>query len=440
MSAGATKGWCGLIMNIAVSGIQWGDEGKGKIVDWLAKKHDVIVRFQGGNNAGHTLVVAGTTFKLSLIPSGILHEGTLNVIGGGTVLDPWAFLDEVRSVARSGVKVTPDRLVIADNTPLLLPIHRELDQLREDAADKGKIGTTLRGIGPAYEDKIGRRAIRLADLVDHDRIGAQLEKLYLHHNALRRGFGVEPADLDSLHRDLLAIAPEITAFGRPVWKLLDDLSAQGSKILFEGAQGALLDIDHGTYPFVTSSSTLPGTAASGAGIAPQRIGHILGICKAYCTRVGAGPFPTELFDSTAQYLADKGHEKGTVTGRNRRCGWFDATLARQVCITAGIDSLAITKIDVLDGLDEIKIGIGYELDGKRIEHFPSSSDQQARVKPIYESIPGWSGKTESARQVRDLPNGARQYLDRIEQLTGKPVRILSTSPRREDTIELSGAG
>ena len=427
-------------MNITVAGIQWGDEGKGKIVDWLAEQCDAVVRFQGGNNAGHTLVVSGATFKLSLIPSGILHKGKLNVIGGGTVLDPWAFLAEVRDLADSGIDVSPENLAIADSAPLLLPVHSELDRLRESGAGNAKLGTTLRGIGPAYEDKVARRAVKVGDLRDRSALEEKLERLCGHHNALRRGMGAEPCDPGSALRSLLEIGAEISRFAQPVWKLLDEMCAGGRRILFEGAQGALLDIDHGTYPFVTSSSTLPGGVAAGAGIGPGRIGHILGICKAYCTRVGTGPFPTELFDSTGRILAEKGREKGTVTGRDRRCGWFDAALTRQICTIAGVDSLAVTKIDVLDGLKEIKIGIGYELDGRRIDHLPSASSEQARVRPVWETMPGWEGRTCSVRDAGDLPEGARNYIRRLEQLTGVPVSLLSTSPRREDTIRLSGNG
>ncbi len=424
-------------MNITAAGIQWGDEGKGKIVDWLADRCDAIVRFQGGSNAGHTLVVNGTTFKLSLIPSGILHQGKLNVIGGGTVFDPWVFLAEVRGLADAGIDVSPENLAVADSAPLLLPVHRELDCLREQQAGDKKIGTTLRGIGPAYEDKAGRRSVRIADLRDRGGLRARLDKLCQHHNALRRGMGARPAELDGMCRALLEIEPEISRFAQPVWKLLEEMSSKGGKILFEGAQGALLDIDHGTYPYVTSSSTLPGGAAAGAGIGPGRIGHVLGICKAYCTRVGTGPFPTELFDSAGRHLAEKGREKGTVTGRARRCGWFDAALARQVRAIAGIDSLAMTKIDVLDGLSEIKIGVGYEIDGRRISHFPASASEQARARPVWESMPGWEGETRSVRHAGDLPAGAKDYIRRIEELTGAPVSILSTSPRRDDTIPLA---
>lgn len=424
------------MQNMTVAGIQWGDEGKGKIVDYLASRFDSIVRFQGGNNAGHTIVVDGITFKLSLIPSGILYPGKLNVIGGGTVLDPSAFLEEVHNLAESGIKVTPKNLAIAENTPLILPVHKELDALREKAAGNAKIGTTLRGIGPAYEDKVGRRSIRLADLRDHNQLKRQFDKLYQHHNALRRGMNTDALDPNPAMHKLLELAPKVMQFAQPVWKRLNELQSSGGAILFEGAQGALLDIDHGSYPFVTSSSTLPGAAASGGGIGAKSLGHVLGICKAYCTRVGSGPFPTELFDKTGGHLAEQGHEKGTVTGRPRRCGWFDAVLARQICTIAGVDSLALTKIDVLDGLDEIKLCIAYNLDGKRIDYFPTSTEEQARVQPILESMPGWEEGTQSAQSKIDLPRNAVNYIHRIEELTTVPISILSTSPMREDTIQL----
>lgn len=425
------------MMNIAVAGIQWGDEGKGKIVDWLADEYDVIVRFQGGNNAGHTIVVDGVTFKLSLIPSGILRQGKLNIIGSGTVLDPWAFLDEVTNLQNLGIQVSPFNLAIAENTPLLLPVHKELDKLRESQAGKSKIGTTLRGIGPAYEDKVGRRSIKVADLRDPDSLQLKLENLYAYHNTIRHGMRADNLPVEHVYNDLKKISSQILELAQPVWKLLDEKTRSGSKILFEGAQGALLDIDHGTYPYVTSSSTLPSGAASGAGVGLRSVGHILGVCKAYTTRVGEGPFPTELADEAGRYLAEKGHEKGTVTGRNRRCGWFDATLVRQICTIAGVDSLALTKIDVLDGLSEIKIATGYELDGRHLDYFPSSTTEQARVKPIYESMPGWDTQTNKIKDSATLPNAARDYIRQIEKLTGVTVSLVSTSPRREDVIKLT---
>ncbi len=424
-------------MNIAVTGIQWGDEGKGKIVDWLAGASDVVVRFQGGNNAGHTLVVGGTVYKLSLVPSGILHPGKLNVIGGGTVLDPRAFLDEIESLSKQGIEVSPNNLAIAANVPLLLPVHRELDRLREESAGRGKIGTTLRGIGPAYEDKIGRRAIRLGDLGDSDGLLQRVENLLRHHNALRRGMGAAGLDSGRICDELLGIAPRLITFASPTWKLLRERQAKGERLLFEGAQGALLDVDHGTYPFVTSSSTVAGGVAAGAGISPRGIGHILGVCKAYITRVGAGPFPTELFDDNGRHLAARGHEKGTVTGRSRRCGWFDAVLVRQMCSIAGIDSLALTKLDVLDGMREIRICTGYELDGTRIDHMPAGSAEQERLQPVWETCPGWDGQTAGCRDAGELPAGAVKYIRRIEELAGVKVDVLSTSPKREDTVVFS---
>lgn len=424
-------------MNITVAGIQWGDEGKGKIVDWLADHYDVIVRFQGGNNAGHTIVIDGATFKLSLIPSGILRRGKLNIIANGTVFDPWAFLEEKRNLERLGIEVSPNNLAIAENTPLILPVHKELDSLREKASGNTKIGTTLRGIGPAYEDKVGRRSIKVVDLQEPNALKFKLEQLHKHHNAIRRGKGIEELNPQQTLDDLMKIRHEINFLARPVWKLLDNLAEGGKKILFEGAQGALLDIDHGSYPYVTSSSTLPSAAAAGSGIGLNKVGYVLGVCKSYCTRVGEGPFPTELMDEIGQYLAEKGHEKGTVTGRDRRCGWFDATLARQICKIAGVNSLALTKIDVLDGINEIKIATGYELDGEKLDYFPSLASKQARAKPIYETLPGWNSKTHAVQEYEKLPSEAKNYISRIAALTGVPVGLLSTSPKREDTIKLT---
>ncbi len=423
-----------MTQNLTLTGIQWGDEGKGKIVDFLAARFDAIVRFQGGNNAGHTIVVGGTTFKLSSIPSGILTPKKLNVIGGGTVLDPWAFLQEMSHLAQLGIDISPQNLVIADNTPLILPVHKALDALREKAAGDSKIGTTLRGIGPAYEDKVGRRSIRVADLTDSTTLRSMIDHLYQHHNIWRRGMGEDELDPQQVFQDLIKIAPEIVRFAQPAWRRLDEIQSNGGSILFEGAQGALLDIEYGSYPFVTSSSTLPGAAASGGGLGPGRLGHILGICKAYCTRVGAGPFPSEISDEMGAFLAAKGHERGTVTGRPRRCGWFDAVLARQVCKIAGVNSLALTKLDVLQGIDELKVCTAYELDGQTIDYFPTSPQEQARLKPIFESLPTWREPIEMAQE---LPTHARQYIARIEEWVGIPISLLSISPKREDTLILT---
>ncbi|HBQ31336.1 MAG TPA: adenylosuccinate synthase, partial [Ochrobactrum anthropi] len=412
---------------------QWGDEGKGKIVDWLAERADVVVRFQGGHNAGHTLVIGEKVYKLSLLPSGIVR-GTPSVIGNGVVLDPWALKAEVEKLRDQGVDVTPDTLKIADTCPLILPFHRDLDALREDASGAGKIGTTRRGIGPAYEDKVGRRAIRVCDLANLDAIGPQVDRLAAHHDALRAGFGQPPIDREGLLNELRAIAGFVLPFVQPVWKMLNEARSRGRRILFEGAQGALLDNDHGTYPFVTSSNTVAGQAAAGSGLGPTAIGYVLGITKAYTTRVGEGPFPTELNDEIGEFLGTKGHEFGVVTGRKRRCGWFDAVIVRQTVRTSGITGIALTKLDVLDGLDEIKICVAYELDGKRIDYLPSSMGAQARVKPIYETLPGWSETTAGARSWNDLPAQAVKYVRHIEELIGAPVAMLSTSPEREDTI------
>lgn len=419
--------------NVTVIGGQWGDEGKGKIVDWLASRADVVVRFQGGHNAGHTLVVGNQTYKLSLLPSGIVR-GTLSVIGNGVVLDPWAFRAEVEKLAEQGVTVTPETLQIAETCPLILPFHRDLDALREDASGKGKIGTTRRGIGPAYEDKVGRRAIRVCDLAHIDDLGPQLDRLCAHHDALRAGFGEGPVDVERLTGDLREIADFVLPFARPVWLTLNQAKARGDRILFEGAQGVLLDVDHGTYPFVTSSNTVAGTAAGGTGLGPSAAGFVLGIVKAYTTRVGSGPFPTELDDEIGQRLGERGHEFGTVTGRKRRCGWFDAVLVRQSCAVAGVTGIALTKLDVLDGLDEIRICIGYKLDGKTLAHFPAHSADQAAVEPIYETVDGWSQSTAGARSWAQLPASAIKYIRRVEELIQCPVALVSTSPEREDTI------
>jgi adenylosuccinate synthase len=419
--------------NVTVIGAQWGDEGKGKIVDWLASRADVVVRFQGGHNAGHTLVVGEQVYKLSLLPSGIVR-GTLSVIGNGVVLDPWALKAEVEKLRAQGVEITPENLQIADNCPLILPFHRDLDALREDASGSGKIGTTRRGIGPAYEDKAGRRAIRVCDLAHLGHLGPQIDRLCAHHDALRLGFGEPPIDRERLERDLGEIAEFVLQFARPVWLTLNEAKARGRRILFEGAQGVLLDVDHGTYPFVTSSNTIAGTAASGTGLGPSAAGFVLGIVKAYTTRVGAGPFPTELEDEIGQRLGERGREFGTVTGRKRRCGWFDAVLVRQACAVSGVTGIALTKLDVLDGLEEIRICTGYRLRGETLSYFPAHSADQAAVEPVYESIEGWSQSTAGARSWADLPAQAIKYIRRVEELIHCPVALVSTSPEREDTI------
>ncbi|MDP5103822.1 MAG: adenylosuccinate synthase [Erythrobacter sp.] len=419
--------------NVTVIGAQWGDEGKGKIVDWLASRADVVVRFQGGHNAGHTLVIDGTVYKLSLLPSGIV-SGTLSVIGNGVVLDPWALRDEVKKLEGQGIAITDENLAVADNCPLILPLHRDLDGLRETAAGKGKIGTTGRGIGPAYEDKVGRRAIRVCDLAHLDTLDAQLDRLCAHHDALRAGFGQPPVDRAALLEELREIAPFVLRFAQPVWKRLKKVRRAGAKILFEGAQGVLLDVDHGTYPFVTSSNTVSGTAASGSGLGPNSTGYVLGIVKAYTTRVGSGPFPTELEDDIGQRLGERGHEFGTVTGRKRRVGWFDAVLVRQSCAISGVTGIALTKIDVLDGLDRVKICTGYRLHGKVYDYLPSHAADQAACEPIYEEMDGWHESTAGARSYADLPANAIKYIQRIQELIECPVALVSTSPERDDTI------
>jgi adenylosuccinate synthase len=419
--------------NVTVIGAQWGDEGKGKIVDWLASRADAVVRFQGGHNAGHTLVVDGSVYKLSLLPSGIVR-GTLSIIGNGVVLDPWHLREEIAKLEGQGVAISTANFAIADNCPLILPIHRELDGLREAAAGAGKIGTTGRGIGPAYEDKVGRRAIRVCDLAHLDALDAQLDRLCAHHDALRAGFGQPPVDRAALLASLREIAPYVLQFAEPVWKRLNEVRRKGSRILFEGAQGVLLDVDHGTYPFVTSSNTVSGTAASGSGLGPNATGFVLGIVKAYTTRVGAGPFPTELEDEIGQRLGERGHEFGTVTGRKRRCGWFDAVLVRQSCAISGVTGIALTKIDVLDGLEKVKICTGYRLRGELLDHLPSHAADQAAVEPVYEEMDGWSGTTAGARSWADLPAQAVKYIQRVQELIQTPVALVSTSPEREDTI------
>jgi len=419
--------------NVTVIGAQWGDEGKGKIVDWLASRADVVVRFQGGHNAGHTLVVGNNVYKLSLLPSGIVR-GTPSVIGNGVVLDPWALKAEVERIAGQGIAITPDVLMIAETCPLILPIHRDLDALREDASGAGKIGTTRRGIGPAYEDKVGRRAIRVCDLAHLDQLDPMLDRLCAHHDALRAGFGESPVDRERLKADLSEIADYVLQFAKPVWRDLDEASRAGKRILFEGAQGVLLDVDHGTYPFVTSSNTVAGTTGSGSGMGPSAAGFVLGIVKAYTTRVGSGPFPTELDDETGQRLGERGHEFGTVTGRKRRCGWFDAVLVRQAAAVSGITGIALTKIDVLDGFDTIKICTGYRIGGRTYDYLPAHAADQAGVEPIYEEVEGWQGTTAGARSWADLPAQAIKYVRRIEELIRCPVALVSTSPQRDDTI------
>ena len=419
--------------NVTVIGAQWGDEGKGKIVDWLAARADVVVRFQGGHNAGHTLVVGDKTYKLSLLPSGIV-TGTLSLIGNGVVLDPWALKAEIERLEGQGVSITPENFGIADNCPLILPVHRDLDGLREAAAGSGKIGTTGRGIGPAYEDKVGRRAIRVCDLAHLDELEPQLDRLCAHHDALRAGFGEPPVDRAALLAELRGIAPFVLQYAQPVWRRLNEAKKAGKRILFEGAQGVLLDVDHGTYPFVTSSNTVSGTVASGSGMGPGAAGFVLGIVKAYTTRVGSGPFPTELEDEVGETLGRRGHEFGTVTARKRRCGWFDAVLVRQTCALSGVTGIALTKIDVLDGFDTIRICTGYRLRGQVIDYLPANAQDQAACEPVYEEIDGWEGTTVGARSWADLPAQAIKYIRRIEELIECPVASVSTSPEREDTI------
>jgi len=420
--------------NVVVVGAQWGDEGKGKIVDWLSERADVIARFQGGHNAGHTLVIEGEVYKLHALPSGVVRGGKLSVIGNGVVLDPWHLVEEIATVRAQGVEISPETLMIAENTPLILPFHGELDRAREGQNSVAKIGTTGRGIGPAYEDKVGRRVIRVADLADDATLELRVDRALVHHNALRNGLGLSPVDRDDLLARLRAVAPQILPYAAPVWKVMTEARRAGRRILFEGAQGALLDIDFGTYPYVTSSNVIAGQAATGTGIGPGAIDFVLGIVKAYTTRVGEGPFPTELDDENGQRLGERGHEFGTTTGRKRRCGWFDACLVRQTCAISGVSGIALTKLDVLDGFEEIRICTGYELDGERLDYLPTAADQQARVVPIYESVEGWSQSTAGARSWADLPGAAIKYVRRIEELIQCPVALVSTSPERDDTI------
>lgn len=420
--------------NVVVVGTQWGDEGKGKIVDWLSERADVIARFQGGHNAGHTLVIDDEVFKLHALPSGVVRGGKLSVIGNGVVLDPWHLIKEINSIRSQGVEITPDNLIIAENTPLIMPYHGELDRAREDQVSVAKIGTTGRGIGPCYEDKVGRRVLRVSDLDDKATLELRVDRALLHHNPLRKGLGLEPVDRNVLLTSLQEIAAKILPYAAPVWKVLNEKRRAGKRILFEGAQGALLDIDFGTYPFVTSSNVIAGQAATGTGVGPGVIDYVLGITKAYTTRVGEGPFPTELNDADGQRLGEQGHEFGTTTGRKRRCGWFDACLVRQTCVISGVNGISLTKLDVLDGFDELKICVGYELDGNKLDYLPTAADKQARVKPIYETVEGWSDSTAGARSWAELPAQAIKYVRRIEELIDCPVALVSTSPEREDTI------
>ena len=420
--------------NVVVVGSQWGDEGKGKIVDWLSEQADIVVRFQGGHNAGHTLVIDGTTYKLRLLPSGIVRKNKISIIGNGVVVDPWALLDEIKEIQSKNVQVNVENLIISESANLILPFHREMDEIREDAAGKGKIGTTRRGIGPAYEDKVGRRSIRVMDLRSEKNLDQRLESVLLHHNAIRKGLGKKIFEKDQLKKDLLKIAPEILKFSKPVWLKIDQFKRQKKKILFEGAQGILLDVDHGTYPFVTSSNTVASSAATGTGCGPNSINYVLGITKAYTTRVGEGPFPTELKDKIGELLGTRGKEFGTVTSRKRRCGWFDGVLVRQTIKISGIDGIALTKLDVLDDLDEIKMCVQYDLDGNKIDYLPAAVEDQLKIKPIYKSFPGWKTSTNGIKNINDLPQNAQNYIFAVEDFVGTKISSISTSPERKDTI------
>ena len=420
--------------NIVVVGSQWGDEGKGKIVDWLSDQADVVVRFQGGHNAGHTLVIDGKVFKLRLLPSGIVRKEKISILGNGVVIDPWALLDEIKGIKKQGVNVTPENFMISESASLILPFHREMDEIREDTAGKGKIGTTRRGIGPCYEDKVGRRSIRVMDLRSESNLDARLENVLLHHNAIRKGLKKKVYKKNDLKEELLKIAPEILKFSQPVWLRLDEYKKKKKKILFEGAQGILLDVDHGTYPFVTSSNTVPAMAATGTGCGPDTINYVLGITKAYTTRVGSGPFPTELHDKIGESLGVRGKEFGTVTARKRRCGWFDGVLVRQTIKVAGITGIALTKLDVLDELDEIKMCVEYELNGKKMNYLPAASEDQFNIKPIYKTFPGWKASTQGVRNMEELPDKAKDYIHALEDFIGAKISSISTSPEREDTI------
>jgi len=422
--------------NVVVVGSQWGDEGKGKIVDWLSSEADVVVRFQGGHNAGHTLVIDGITYKLRLLPSGIVRKNKISIIGNGVVVDPWALLDEIKEIKTKGVDVSEKNLILAETANLILPFHQEMDAIREDAAGKSKIGTTRRGIGPAYEDKVGRRSIRVMDLKSESNLDHRLETVLEHHNAIRKGLGKKIFEKDKLKKDLLIIAPEILKYSKPVWKKIDEFKSAGKKILFEGAQGILLDVDHGTYPFVTSSNTVASAAATGTGCGPDTINYVLGITKAYTTRVGEGPFPTELKDEIGEILGSRGKEFGTVTSRKRRCGWFDGVLVRQTIKISGINGIALTKLDVLDELDEIKICVKYEINGKEMDYLPAAVEDQLKVKPIYKVFPGWKTSTKGTRKIEDLPENAKKYILAVENFIGAKISSISTSPEREDTILL----
>ena len=420
--------------NVVVVGSQWGDEGKGKIVDWLSSEADVVVRFQGGHNAGHTLVIDKKVFKLRLLPSGIVRKGKISILGNGVVIDPWALLSEIEEIKKQGVDVTSENFMISESASLILPFHQEMDEIREDAAGKEKIGTTRRGIGPCYEDKVGRRSIRVMDLRSESNLDNSLENVLLHHNAIRKGLNKKIYEKDELKKELLKIAPEILKFAQPVWLKLDQFNNDRKKILFEGAQGILLDVDHGTYPYVTSSNTVPAMAATGTGSGPDKINYVLGITKAYTTRVGSGPFPTELDDEIGESLGRRGKEFGTVTARKRRCGWFDGVLVRQTIKISGINGIALTKLDVLDELNEIKMCVGYELNGKKIDYLPAASEDQFNIKPIYKTFPGWKAKTQGIRNLKDLPDKALRYIHALEDFIEARISSISTSPEREDTI------
>ena len=420
--------------NVVVVGSQWGDEGKGKIVDWLSSEADVVIRFQGGHNAGHTLVIDGITYKLRLLPSGIVRKNKISIIGNGVVVDPWALLEEIKEIKSKGVEISEKNLILSEAANLILPFHREMDEIREDTAGKAKIGTTRRGIGPAYEDKVGRRSIRVMDLISEENLNHRLETVLMHHNAIRKGLGKEIFQKDQLKKELLKIAPEILKYSQPVWKKIDEFKQQKKKILFEGAQGILLDVDHGTYPFVTSSNTVAASAATGSGCGPNSINYVLGITKAYTTRVGEGPFPTELTDSIGEQLGQKGKEFGTVTSRKRRCGWFDGVLVRQTIKISGIDGIALTKLDVLDELDEIKICVAYQLDGKKIDYLPAAVDDQLKVTPIYKTFKGWKSSTKGIKNFNDLPINAKNYVSELGKFIETKISSISTSPERNDTI------
>tara|TARA_B100002049_G_scaffold234367_1_gene216691 strand:- start:220 stop:1512 length:1293 start_codon:yes stop_codon:yes gene_type:complete len=422
--------------NVVVVGSQWGDEGKGKIVDWLSDQADVVIRFQGGHNAGHTLVIDGKVYKLRLLPSGIVRKNKISIIGNGVVVDPWALLEEIKDLKKQGIDVNKGNFIISESANLILPFHKEMDEIREDAAGKGKIGTTRRGIGPAYEDKVGRRSIRVMDLISESNLDKRLKNVLHHHNAIRKGLGKKVYKKDELKKELLKIAPDILKFSQPVWLKIDEFKKKNKKILFEGAQGILLDVDHGTYPFVTSSNTVAATAATGSGCGPDTINYVLGITKAYTTRVGEGPFPTELTDNIGELLGKRGNEFGTVTSRKRRCGWFDGVLVRQTIKISGINGIALTKLDVLDELDEIKMCIHYELNGKKIDYLPATSEDQFKVKPIYKTFSGWKTSTQGIRNIEELPKQAKNYIIAVEDFIGAKISSISTSPEREDTILL----